>query len=230
MRGLADVSFQLPIDHLIRPSGPSTPDVEAEVIVISGIIKGLAGVGSGYPKLPVLIDLIGMNGGNDLDPLRAEAELCGYQLPGFVLAHNMGIPVIASTAGQQAFVEVLAHVGTAALTWLPFQLSVELGLESCQLFLVFRAAAPDRLSDQLCHRHRSGLQMLRDVETDQGPAALAAVIKTALTVHTRSVGAVAAEDGAAGTTRGEVGRQHHLLLQPRQRCIAYKKFLPERKG
>ena len=63
---------------------------------------------------------------------------------------------------------------------------------------------PDRLSDQLCHRRYSGLQMLSDVETDQGPPALAAVIRASLTVHTRSVGAVTAEGGAARSARDEV--------------------------
>ena len=65
---------------------------------------------------------------------------------------------------------------------------------------------PDRLGSQLYYRHRSGLQPLSDVETDQSPAALAAVIKAALAVHTRSMGAAAAENGTAGTSRGEVGQ------------------------
>ncbi|MCI8840932.1 MAG: hypothetical protein HFF96_05445 [Oscillibacter sp.] len=71
---------------------------------------------------------------------------------------------------------------------------------------------PDRLDSQVYYRHCSGLQPLSDVETNQSPVALAAVIKAALAVHTRSMGAVSAENSTAGIARGKVGRQHHLLL------------------
>ena len=85
---------------------------------------------------------------------------------------------------------------------------------------------PDRLGSQLYYRHCSGLQPLSDVETNQSPVALAAVIKAALAVHTRSMGAVAAENSAAGTTGSEIGRQHHLLLQPPPKVYRVQNIFP----
>ena len=98
---LAAVGFQFPVDHLIQTGAASAPDVETDAVPVGGVIEGLPDVGGGFPKQAVRIDLIGMNGGDDLRPLRVEAELLSHQHPGLALAHNMGIAVVAGAAGQQ---------------------------------------------------------------------------------------------------------------------------------
>jgi len=98
---LAAVGFQFPVDHLIQTGAASAPDVETDAVPVGGVIEGLPGVGGGFPKQAVRIDLIGMNGGDDLRPLRVEAELLSHQHSGLALAHNMRIAVVAGAAGQQ---------------------------------------------------------------------------------------------------------------------------------
>ena len=91
-----------------------------------------------------------MDGGDDLHPLRVEAELLGHQHPGLALAHDVGVAVVAGAAGQQALIVGLGHVGAGALAGLPFQLLVQLGLKVSDPLFVHLAvplAGPVHLQD-----------------------------------------------------------------------------------
>lgn len=173
----AAVSFQFSVDHLIHPSASSTPNVETDIIVIGSVVEGLAGIGGGLPKLVVLVDFVGMDLSDNLDPLQGEAELFGNQPLGFVFAHDVGIAVGTITESCQCLVAALAHVGTCALAGFPLQFAVKPGLEVSQPALVLFSVLLGRLVQlqdaavQAVDLGGAGLiDLLLAVGLDEGPA------------------------------------------------------------